>query len=194
MNMTDFLWESNRDSEQQSSVDKATARTLLCKALSTVAPRIAREIYEMSPEKLQGGSLGRLRSAALIAVAVGAAGSAGLLLRQGQRTPRLVLVLMAIWVLSPFIALALANVVSKRWSIPTRATLYGVTLAVTLGSLAVYGDDATGHRRPQAAFVFVLVPPVSWLLTIVAVSIAALYSGRVSRRSGGSRPANAEDG
>ncbi len=141
--------------------------------------------FEVSPEKPGGEFLGRLRAAALIAVVVGAAGSVGLLLRAGQRAPRLLLILMAIWVLSPFIALVLANVVSKRWSSLTRATLYGVMLAVTLGSLAIYGDDAMGHRRAQAAFVFVLVPPVSWLLIAIAVPIAAFISGRLSRRGDG---------
>jgi hypothetical protein len=136
----------------------------------------------VSPEKPEGGFLGRLRAAALIAVVVGAASSAGLLLRAGQRTPRLLLVLMAIWVLSPFIALVLANVVSKRWSSLTRVTLYGVMLAVTLGSLAIYGDDAMGRRRAQAAFVFVLVPTASWLLIAIAVPIAAFISGRLPRR------------
>jgi hypothetical protein len=89
---------------------------------------------------------------------------------------------MAIWVLSPFIALVLANVVSKRGSSLTRATLYGVMLAVALGSLAIYGDDA--HRRAQTAFVFVLVPPASWLLIVRAVPIAA-FIGRLSRRGDG---------
>ena len=140
---------------------------------------------EVSPGKPDGGFLGRLRAAAMIAVVVGAAGSVGLLLRAGQRTPRFLLVLMAIWVLSPFIALVLANVVSKRWSSLTRATLYGVMFAVALGSLAIYGDDAMGHRRPQAAFVFVLVPPASCLLIAIAVPIAAFISGRLSRRGDG---------
>ena len=67
--------------------------------------------FEVSPEKPGGEFLGRLCAAALIAVVVGAAGSVGLLLRAGQRTPRLLLVLMTIWVLSPFIALVWANVV-----------------------------------------------------------------------------------
>jgi len=95
-------------------------------------------------------------------VVVGAASTVGLFLRAGQRTPRLLLLLMAIWVLSPFIALVLASVVFEALSSLTRATLYGVMLIVTLGSLANYGDDAMGHRRPQAAFVYVLVPPASW--------------------------------
>ena len=135
--------------------------------------------------RLEGGFLGRLRAAALIAVLVGAVGSVGLMLRAGRRSPRLLLVLFAIWVLSPFMALVLANVVSKRWSVLTRATLYSVTLVVTLGSLAIYGDDALGHRRAQAAFVYVVVPPVSWLLVAIVVPIAALISGRLSRRGDG---------
>lgn len=127
------------------------------------------------------GFLARLRAAALIAVLAGAGGSVGLMLRAGQRTPRLLLVIMAIWVLSPFTALVLANVVSKRWSVLTRATLYSVMLVVTLGSLAIYGADALWPPRAQAAFVFVLVPPLSWLLTATVVPIASLVSGRLSR-------------
>ena len=83
--------------------------------------------------------LGLLRAVALIAVMAGAVGSIGLMLRAGQRTPRFLLVLFFIWVLSPFVALTWANVVSKRWPVLTRATLYGVTLVITLGSLAYYG-------------------------------------------------------
>ncbi|MDQ2920296.1 MAG: hypothetical protein M3R52_01585 [Acidobacteriota bacterium] len=135
--------------------------------------------------RLEGGFLGLLRAAALIAVVAGAAGSVGLLLRAGRRTPRLLLVLFFFWVLSPFVALVLAHVVSKRWSVLTRATLYSVMLVVTLGSLAIYGDDALRPRKAQAAFWYVLVPPASWLLMAIVVPIAALISGRLSRRGDG---------
>ncbi len=135
--------------------------------------------------RLEGGFLGRLRAAALIAVLAGAVGSVGLMLRAGQRTPRLLLVLFFFWVLSPFVALVLAHVVSKRWSVLTRATLYSVMLVVTLGSLAIYGDDALRPRKAQAAFWYVLVPPASWLLIAIVVPIAALISGRLSRRGDG---------
>jgi len=120
---------------------------------------------------------------AFIAVVVGAGGSVGLMLRAGQRSPRLLLVLFTIWVLSPFVALAWANVVSRRWSVLTRATLYGVTLVVTLGSLALYGDvvRVTPPGSPNA-FVFVVVAPGSWVLMTVAVAIAALVSRQLSRR------------
>src|ERR1700731_2872365 len=87
-----------------------------------------------SPGRPDGGFLGLLRAVALIAVVAGALGSVGLMLWVGHRNPsRVLLVLFAIWDLSPFIALVLADIVSKRWSVITRATLYGVMLILTLG-------------------------------------------------------------
>jgi len=112
-------------------------------------------------------------------------GSIGLMLYAGRHAPRLLVVLFAIWVLSPFIALAAANVVSKRRSVLTRATLYSVMLVLTLGSLAVYGADALRPPRSQAAFVYVVVPLASWLLMTIVVAVAASISGRRSRRDDG---------
>jgi ABC-type transport system involved in multi-copper enzyme maturation permease subunit len=126
--------------------------------------------------------LGRLRAAAVIAALAGVVGSAGFLLRAGQRTPRLLLAVMALWVLSPFVALVLANVYSQRWSVPMRATLYGVTFVLTVGILAVYAFDALWPRSAQPAFVFVLVPPVSWLFAAIVFSTAALVSLSRTRR------------
>ncbi len=124
------------------------------------------------------GCLGLLRASAWIAVPVGAVGSVGLMLWAGRHNPsRLLLVLFALWVLSPFIALALVNVVSKRWSVVSRAMLHSVTLVLTLVSLAMYGDV---HLRPPEpnAFVFIVVPPASWLIIAIVVAVAALISGR----------------
>jgi hypothetical protein len=141
------------------------------------------EVRRGRPER---GFLGLLRAAALIAVLAGAAGSLGLMLHAGRRNDsRILLVLFTIWVLSPFVALVLADVVSNRWSVLTRATLHSLMLVLTLGSLAIYGDAALGPPRAKTAFVFVVVPPASWLLIAIAVPIAALISGRLSRRSDG---------
>ena len=128
------------------------------------------------------GFPGRLRAVALIAVVAGAVGSIGLWIHATQHPPLTIVVLFVIWVLSPFVALLLADVVSKRWSVLTRATLHSVMLVVTLGSLAIYGYDALRPRKAQAAFWYVLVPPFSWLLIAVVVPIAALISRRMSRR------------
>ena len=142
---------------------------------------------KVSRRKAEGGFLVLFHAAALIAVLAGAVGSVGLMLHAGHRNPsRLLLVLFALWVLSPFIALVLANMVSKRWSVPTRATLYCVTLVVTLGSLAIYGELVV--LRPPAspnAFLFVVVPPASSVFMAIAVPMAALISGRLSRRGAG---------
>src|SRR6267143_663244 len=129
--------------------------------------------------------LGLLRGAALIAVGAGTVGSLGLMFRASQRTPRFLLVLFFFWVLAPFAALAWANVVSKRWPVLTSAVLYGVTIVITLGSLAYYGGIILPPPGSPRAFVFVAVPPVSWLLMTVVVSTAAFISRRRSHRASG---------
>jgi biotin transporter BioY len=111
---------------------------------------------------------------------IGAVGSIGFLFHASHRTPRLLLALFVLWVLSPFVIGVLADAVSRRWSVLTRATLYGVMLVVTLGSLAIYLDDALKTRKAQAAFVFVAVPPASLLLIGIAVPAAALVSRKRS--------------
>jgi hypothetical protein len=120
-----------------------------------------------------------LRIAALSAMLAGGVGSLGLMLRAGHRNPsRILMLLFALWVLSPFAALGWAYVASQRWSNLTQATLYCLTLAVALVSLIAYAVVALGPPRAQTAFVFVVVPPASWLLMAVVVPIAALISRR----------------
>lgn len=133
----------------------------------------------------ESGFLSVLRRAALIALLIGGVGSVGLMLHAGRRTdsPRLLLALFAIWVLSPFVALEVADIVSKGWSVITRATLYSVMLVLALGSLATYGVAAWGPLRAKPAFVFVMVPPASWLLIAMVISVAALISRMLSRRN-----------
>lgn len=115
--------------------------------------------HKVSQGRPEGGLLGLLRAAGLIAVVAGAGGSVGLMLRAGHRNPSLLLlVLFALWVLSPFMALVWANVVSKRWSLSTQATLYVVMFAIMLGCLAIYGAHAFGLLRAKTGFVFLVVP------------------------------------
>ena len=139
----------------------------------------------MSPRNTGRGFLALLRAAALIAVLAGAVGSLGFLLNAGRRTPRYLLALFVLWVLSPFMALVWANMVSKRWAFVTRAMLYTVMLVITLGSLAIYGAVTLGTLRAKPAAVFLLVPLASWLLTATVLPMAALISGRLSRRGDG---------
>ena len=138
---------------------------------------------EASRENPERGLPGNLRVTALAAVLAGAAGSEGLMLFVGRHnSSRTLLVLFTLWVLSPFMALLLANAVSPRWPVLTRATLYGAMLALATGSLIIYGYVALHPPKAQAAFVFVVVPPASWLVLATALSIAALASRARSRQ------------
>jgi hypothetical protein len=109
-------------------------------------------------EGRDGGFLGLLRAVSVVAIVAGAMGALGLMLRAGQRTPRLLLVLFTVWVLSPFVALLWANRASKRWSVVTRTTLFCITLIVALGSLVIYGELVVVRPAGSAnAFLFVVV-------------------------------------
>ena len=119
-----------------------------------------------------------LRTATLVAGIAGAVGSLGLLFHASRSRPPLLMVLFVVWVLSPFLAIVFTRVGSKRWPRHTQMTVYIVMLVIALSSLAVYGNDALRPRRTQAAFVYIVVPLVSWLVLAIIVPIAAITSRR----------------
>ena len=66
-----------------------------------------------------------MRAVALVAVVVEAAGSIGSMLYVGRHNPsRMLLVLFAIWVLSPFVGLVLAASGSQRWLVAARERVH----------------------------------------------------------------------
>jgi hypothetical protein len=130
---------------------------------------------------MESALLNRLRSEMRIVLVVGAVGSLGLMLRAARHTPRFLLVLFVLWVLLPFAVLLWATAVSIRWAAPTRATLYGVALVVTLGSLALYGGLVHRPAGSANAFMYVVVPPLSLALLAAAVSLAAFKTRRRAR-------------
>jgi hypothetical protein len=134
------------------------------------------------PEMRDARFLTVLRRVAVISAPAGAACSVALMLHAGRRQQSRVLVLLfAIWVVSPFIAALIANSVSKRSPVGTRATLYVLMVLLTLGSLAIYGGVAFEYVKAKAGFVFLVVPFGSWLL-IAAVVAAAMISAKQSGR------------
>jgi hypothetical protein len=126
-------------------------------------------------------ALRKMRVAALVAVLAGAVGAIGLWIYAAKHPPPLIIALFVVWVLSPFVILGIGHVVAKRWSPGTQKALYWVTLIIALATLVIYGDDAIAHRTTHPAFVYVAVPPASWLVTIAAVLIAALMAKRIKR-------------
>jgi hypothetical protein len=136
-----------------------------------------------SGPKPVGGSLDRLRIAALFVLVAGAVSSLALMLYAGRRNPsHLLIIAFVVWVLSPFVALGWANLQSIRWPRLVRTTLYGVTLALALATVMIYGNVVWHPPKSSAAFVFVVVPPASWLLMSIAVGLAVLIARRPPAR------------
>ncbi len=128
------------------------------------------------------GFVDLLRASALIAALAGGVGSIALVLWAGRRNDsRMLLVLFAMWVLTPFMVLLLASLVSKRWSVVGRAALHGVILVYALATLAIYGVFVLGPSSAKSVFAFIVVPPASWLLIAIVVPLAALIAGRLAK-------------
>jgi hypothetical protein len=117
-------------------------------------------------------TLSLLRIIALVVVVAGAGISLALVLRAGRHNHSVLLpVLFVGWVLSPFMGLLVANVVSKRWPVNIRVVLYSLMLFLTVGSLVSYA----GVLNPSGAKltgIFLVVPLLSWLLILIVISIA----------------------
>jgi hypothetical protein len=99
-----------------------------------------------------------------------------LMMRAGSRQRSIVLLLLFTgWVLSPFIALALANVRARTWQPYMRTALYGAILGVTFVSISVYALSAMVPGL-KAGFIYLVVPAACWLLIAMALATAALVS------------------
>jgi len=125
-----------------------------------------------------------LRAAHLPAVVIGAMGSLASLMFVGRNNTSWVLAVLFIgWVVSPFIALVLAEQVAQRWPAPVRTALHLATFGLVGMSLAVYIRRALTPPQGPAAFVFVATPLVSLAFVGVAVIVCAIVARRSSRRS-----------
>lgn len=119
-----------------------------------------------------------LRNVARAALLAGAAGSLALMLRAGARQPSVILILLFTgWVLSPFLALALAQLPAPRWPARVRTALYAAMIGVSVLCLAIYGMHAV-RGVMKAGFVYLVVPAAAWLLIAIALGVNALASRR----------------
>jgi hypothetical protein len=127
-------------------------------------------------------TLNLLRIIALIVLTGGAGISLKSVLLAGRNNTSVLLpLLFAAWVLSPFISLLAADIISGRWTVPIRLTLYSLMLALTLGSLIGYsGILSSPDIKP--AFIFLVVPLISWLIILIATTIITLLTRRRSQK------------
>jgi len=118
-----------------------------------------------------------LRRAALAAAAIGGAGSVALLLQSGRRNSELILLvaMFSVWVLSPFLVLFRTILKADRLTDTVQNALYGLTIVLAVASLAIYSRliDVKPAGSPNT-FLFVAVPPVSWFVIAIVMTIAAI--------------------
>src|SRR5262245_48361955 len=104
-----------------------------------------------------------LRTTAFTAALVATIVSVVLMLRACRfNDSGVALALIAVWILSPMIALVLAEAVAKRWPIFGRTTVYGLMLVVASASVIIYATDVLAPLNPRRGFPYALVPAVSW--------------------------------
>jgi hypothetical protein len=122
------------------------------------------------------------RILSFIIVLAGAIVSLSFVLHAGQNNKSVLLVcLFVIWVLSPFIALFLANLVSQGWSVLVRIAFYGILLLIIAGSLIVYAGIIPAGTKP--AFKFLVIPLISWIFILVFIPAGISITRRVLHRS-----------
>jgi hypothetical protein len=124
-----------------------------------------------------------LHSIALILILTGAVGSLVLTFHTGRKNNSVLLpLLFAVWVLSPFIAFLMSDIISRSWPVFVRAALYCFIIVLTVSWLLCYG----GLLSPpgvKPAFVFLIVPLISWILLVILIPLSELLSRRLSNKN-----------
>ena len=119
-----------------------------------------------------------LRTTALIVVLAGAVGSLYFMFSAGREQKSIILLgLFTAWVLSPFVGLFISNKISTRWTAPARALLYWLIIVLTIGSLVAY-SGAFNTPETKNAFIFLIVPLISWFLIVTVFLIARKISNK----------------
>jgi hypothetical protein len=91
--------------------------------------------------------------------------------------PLLLQALFAGWVVAPFGLLAVGLARAPRWPAPVPATMTTVSVIVAVASVIAYGVGAFGLSRPRAP-VFVVGPPITSAVAVIAVIVAAVRAQR----------------
>ncbi|MEO8482252.1 MAG: hypothetical protein ABI634_08590 [Acidobacteriota bacterium] len=119
------------------------------------------------------------RSTTRVVLIVGAVVSLALMYRAGHRNPSVLLMAMfAIWVAAPFAAMGFAGRAVRRWPSQSQTWVDRATLAVVLGSVGTYVVDAATPISPKAAFIYLVVPLVSWIVLAIVGAVALSKSRR----------------
>jgi hypothetical protein len=136
----------------------------------------------MEKSTTKASTLDKLRTIAMITLIAGAFISLFFLFH-GHRNRSAVLVSLFVgWVLSPYVALIIANIVSERWQFIRRISFYSLVYLITICSLVGYSGLLIPAETKPAA-VFLVIPLFSWIFILIVMPVAAFMSQRNMRRS-----------
>jgi hypothetical protein len=112
---------------------------------------------------------------AQIALVAGAAGSVTLMLYTGRHNPSILLLTLFFgWVVAPFLVLFLRDRVSKRWPSLAHKSFDILALVLSLASLVTY-TGVFNSPTTKPAFIFLVVPLISWVLVVVLMIIVRVF-------------------
>ena len=117
-----------------------------------------------------------LRTTALTILLVGAIGSLYFMFKAGSNQISIILlILLSGWVLSPFVGLTIADRFSKRFTDKIYSRVYWTMIALAVASLIAY-SGALIPPGTKPAFIFLVVPFVSWLFILIIFLITKRHS------------------
>jgi hypothetical protein len=110
-----------------------------------------------------------LRTASLAILLMAAVGSVAFVLWAGRNNNSIFLrLLFGLWVFSPFLALLMSHIISKKWAAPVQKTTYILTIGISACALFCYGciGNPAGMKP---AFKFLIVPLISWIAIAIII-------------------------
>ena len=126
-------------------------------------------------------TLSLLRTISMVFLLAGAVGSLALTLLAGQQNNSFILVgLFVCWVLSPYFALLVATIVYKNKPALTQSTINYLMLFLSIVSLVSY-SGVLSFPGMKPAFIFLIVPLISWLLLVTVIPIVLSKSRKSSK-------------
>jgi hypothetical protein len=114
---------------------------------------------------------------------IGSLASVVLVLYAGRHnTSGFLNILFSGWVLSPYIGLLIANRISGKWHILTRTILSWLMILISVVSILCYcGIFRLSGTKP--AFIFLIIPFVSWILIVAEMVINSIISRKLSEKA-----------
>jgi uncharacterized membrane protein YhaH (DUF805 family) len=119
-----------------------------------------------------------LRKIALIVILIGWVVSLGFTIQAGSKNRSVILIILFLgWVSSPFVGLSVAALLSRRWLVVPRMVLCILMIFIAICSVVGY-SGALSPAGMKPAFVFLVIPLISWILIVIIIPVVISRAGK----------------